>query len=613
MSVDSLSTIPGVPTKESLLEILRRSLPPGFYEQLETHESFAIFRAIAAQWAAVAQSGAQSIAARYHLPSALQRDAPAASFATAFGEVTLIRDGVDNQPALVIDPGQMRLVGPGSRIYQNVDGIVWNPNDTGERVVTFECEVPGATGNLYFVEEDDGTVSTELVSLQDQDVGRTATGGTLVAGANPILYDSGVPAVFIPTDVGLYVEVVSSATPSNVGKIRRIVGFEQPNVESPPGSGRYPNYVLLDPTPRENVSEAILEDDSAATFTYYTAEAGNETLGDFPLFPATPTVDDAVYFGHYTPFTSVVVDVDQAGVGDWTLVWEYWSGAAWTAIPGVTDNTSGWQVAGETSASWALPAGWAALVSPGGSGLSLFFVRARLSVLTVATTVPEASRTVVRVQDNLVSDSGSLTWKLRDFDDLGVSIEECEAFSGGTDNDLWVLGDNRGIYQQDGEHDDTFRQRVARLLDVVSPAAIKRAIDAALSPYGFHGDAFDVGDGLTGMFADVDFLDYYTPGDVYPTDPWKLGLSFDEAYGFFLVVVPYLSLGEFGSSLDEGPISSIPDGSFVDSASDYAFLDGYPVTANGIYASIWSTVNRIEAGGILFDMVRSEDHSVPAC
>ncbi len=309
----------------------------------------------------------------------------------------------------------------------------------------------------------------------------------------------------------------------------------------------------------------------------------------------------------------MVVNATTAGVGEWEYVWEYWTGASWDLIPSVVDTSRQWTLAGESVVSWPRPPGWALLLSPGGTGASLYFARARLSSFTSATTIPEAARAVIQIPDLMAADSGSVTWKLRDFADLGVQISECDAFTGGRDNDLWVLGDDRGVYQQIGEDDDTFRQRAARLLDVVSPAAIRRAVDRILSPYGYRGDAFDVGNGLTGLFLDVDFLDYYEPGDLFPTDIWKLLLSEPETRGFFLVLVPYLSLGEFGFALDDGPISLISSGEFVDGALDAGFLDGYAVTADALYSAIYSTVSRIKAGGTFFAIVRNEELSALAC
>ena len=62
----------------------------------------------------------------------------------------------------------------------------------------------------------------------------------------------------------------------------------------------------------------------------------------FPLFPASPAVNDAVYFGvedatnnglPAAPFTSLVFDLigSRGDAGDYQTQWEYWDGAAWHA------------------------------------------------------------------------------------------------------------------------------------------------------------------------------------------------------------------------------------------------------------------------------------------
>ncbi len=149
-------------------------------------------------------------------------------------------------------------------------------------------------------------------------------------------------------------------------------------------------------------------------------------------------------------------------------------------------------------------------------------------------------------------------------------------------------------------------ERAPRLIDSVSPNAILRAINRTLRPFSAEGLAIDVQNGLTGAFLDEDFFDYYEPGDLFPEDPWKLSLSIQEAYGFFLVIVPFLGEGEFGMFFDDSPPILLPDGSYLANAFDYGFFDGSPVTAEALYAAIYNSVNVIRAGGVGFDLIRSE-------
>jgi hypothetical protein len=65
----------------------------------------------------------------------------------------------------------------------------------------------------------------------------------------------------------------------------------------------------------------------------------------YALLPAVPAVNDAVYFGidstvaNSGPLGNLVFDIGTGGLG-YTSTWEYWNGAAWTAIT-PRDNTNG--------------------------------------------------------------------------------------------------------------------------------------------------------------------------------------------------------------------------------------------------------------------------------
>lgn len=53
------------------------------------------------------------------------------------------------------------------------------------------------------------------------------------------------------------------------------------------------------------------------------------------------------------------MDVSTAGTGGFTITWEYWDGSSWTALSGVTDNTSSFSAAGENKVTWTIPGNWA--------------------------------------------------------------------------------------------------------------------------------------------------------------------------------------------------------------------------------------------------------------
>lgn len=111
-------------------------------------------------------------------------------------------------------------------------------------------------------------------------------------------------------------------------------------------------------TVRDTTIGSALADDGG-TITDETTEANDSTADDMTLLPAAPAVDDAYYFGKDVQFDNLSLNVSTAGVGTWTITWEYWNGTSWAALTGVTDNTSGFTVSGSNTISYTLPSAWA--------------------------------------------------------------------------------------------------------------------------------------------------------------------------------------------------------------------------------------------------------------
>jgi hypothetical protein len=626
------------PTFDALLEVFRRTTPREYYQPIADKgdgtptDSFALFRGLARQFTKLAAKGTRSIQARYLLPSALQTDIPATSANPASGSVTLRRTG-PSADALIVDAGRMRIQGPGSRFYVNAAQIVWNPGDTANRTVTFVSEVAGFVGNLDHLAAADGTIDLDLVSIADQDFDRAAPSGSiLLTGPQATGQDSGIPDLFAPEDIGLYLRINNATNASNIGRSLRIVGFEWPELEIPAGSGRYPRRVFLETEERRNTVE-VLQDDGGAFTDFYSQATDETATNDVPLLPAAPAVADAFYFGFTAPFAGVEIRFDTPGAGDWTIVWEYWDGAAWQSLPDLDDRTEGLRPASSSFSEvrWSIPADWATLASPSGSGLTLYFARARVSAFTSITTQPLAGRIVHFVPESLTAETGTITWSLLDFDSLGLQLSSVQAPAGGRDDDLYVLGDSLGLYQQAAESDDVFRDRASRLADVVSPNAIVRVLNRALRPLGYEGRAFDVtidttpdgslvGAGFTGLFCDLETtlapdilgaFDLYAPGDAFPADPWLVLQSADEAYGWFIVALPYLGNGDFGVFFDEGPLYFDETVQVYYGPSLAGFMDGAPTEGNATYASIYSSIDAIKPGGVGFTMVRRENLTTP--
>jgi len=718
------------PTREDLIGLFERVTPSDFYAPLrEDIGARALIRSIAEIFAVAAEKGNRSLQASYFLPYALQTDEPASSSRRARGDVTL-RRGDNTTPLLVALPGEMLIDGPGGRVYTNTSTFLWYPQSLVEELVVteFAAVVPGYASNLEFLADADGNLPLDRIEVANQSLGRANDGGSVVIiTAGTAIQDDGFPDLFTPQDVGLYVRINQAASPENVGRLLKIVGFDFPEEELPPGSGLYPRRVFVDTNLVQPVREAYQEDASTATLTDITADVLTRDL-EIAFFPDPAGLNDSFIVASSKPLAGILFDTVTAADADWTLTWEYENGGGYAPLNIISGNGAELNVPGPVDVRWEVPADYALVPTP--SGISWYLTRVRISALTSVTT-PPTFRNLFPLEDApLVPENGTITWSIEDFGDLGVSIVESKAFIGGTDDNLRLLGDGRQIYQQEGESDDEYRQRVSQLLDTVSPNAILRVINRALAPFGFEGKAIDVSNGLTGAFCDVDFFDNYSGGDpafaqfdtrlvatanvnlaivglpgvidgeavntgdsvlltaqanpvengawifrnllpperdpawgfgggatalngitaiaegasfaettwivnagnvigvdplvidqliqdAFPEDPWILNLSIEEAYGFFLVLLPFLGEGEFGAAFDEGPILFLDDvGLYISGFMDNGFFDkgtlGSPSTYDTIYSSIYSSIEAIRAGGVGFTLVRDETLNVEA-
>lgn len=135
------------------------------------------------------------------------------------------------------------------------------------------------------------------------------------------------------------------------------------------------------------VDEAIVAVamDGAAPTTEST-EANNDTANDMTLLPAVPAENDAYYFGAAGEFDGVVVNIGTAGVGTWTITWEYYDGNSWEALSDVSDATVKFTAAaGEHLVTFTRPTDWATVAV---NALTKYWIRARVSAYSAVTTQP---------------------------------------------------------------------------------------------------------------------------------------------------------------------------------------------------------------------------------
>jgi len=130
--------------------------------------------------------------------------------------------------------------------------------------------------------------------------------------------------------------------------------------------------------------------DDGGVQTNETAAANNDTANDMTLLPAVPAVNDAYYFGLGALWNYLRLNIGTAGVGAWTLVWEYWNGASWSALSELNDGTSGFTLSGWRDVTFTRPGDWA--VTTVGGIANLYWIRARVSSYTSMTTQPKGTR-----------------------------------------------------------------------------------------------------------------------------------------------------------------------------------------------------------------------------
>ena len=125
--------------------------------------------------------------------------------------------------------------------------------------------------------------------------------------------------------------------------------------------------------------------DDGGVQTDETTEARNPTVDDMTLLPAAPVVDDAYYFGFTRTWDKLLLNVSTAGVGNWGLAHEYWTGATWAALSDVVDETSEFTIAGTNKIQFTRPGDWALTTI---LGMNLYWIRARVVSFFNITTQP---------------------------------------------------------------------------------------------------------------------------------------------------------------------------------------------------------------------------------
>ena len=223
----------------------------------------------------------------------------------------------------------------------------------------------------------------------------------ITGGVNKII---DIPTLSIPAPPSISFAVAADA--SGGGHIgEKTLGIPAPSIglatAAAPGGGVTSAQALTIPTPsiaealavRYAVGGAIAE--AAAVQTDETVAANNITANDMTLLPAVPAVNDAYYFGYSALWDWLRLNIGTAGAGVWTIVWEYWNGTAWAALPDIVDGTSHFVSAGDREVTFTRPADWATTAI---LAITLYWIRARVSAYTSITTQPKGTQAWIWVK-----------------------------------------------------------------------------------------------------------------------------------------------------------------------------------------------------------------------
>lgn len=230
------------------------------------------------------------------------------------------------------------------------------------------------------------------------------------------------------------------------------------------------------------------------------------------------------------------------------------------------------------------------------------------------TTVPLPPRRITAVQNNgeeitftpalaAADVNGTATVSVVEWEDLGVVVSQPSAATGGKYGTLDAIARDHGMQRVDGESDAELSERVARLVEVVTPGAINAILARILSPCGIRFRLLETGDPLTfkGVIWDIDAWDfgslspnlnngsgsYFGNGSVYVDE--------GSAWTYFVVAMSQGNAGEIGAAWTASPVSAPNPANAFDASFAW---DGWPVEYGTCLAQAADAINQARAGGV---------------
>lgn len=183
--------------------------------------------------------------------------------------------------------------------------------------------------------------------------------------------------------------------------------------------------------------------------------------------------------------------------------------------------------------------------------------------------------------------------EVEEFADLGLVVEQSTETLGGRHGWLDAIGRDRNTGRAPGEGDEAYRLRLSSLDDVVSPAAVLRAVARVLTPLGIGFALMETRDPgtLIGMVWDFHAFDWGT----IPS-----GVVFAPETRFFIIRVGIGNQGEFGMPYD----APYPSNAYDAPGPALNFYDGFPVAYLAAVDAVYRAVERARAAGVGWVLVR---------
>ena len=200
----------------------------------------------------------------------------------------------------------------------------------------------------------------------------------------------------------------------------------------------------------------------------------------------------------------------------------------------------------------------------------------------------------------------SFTVEVEEYADLGLTVTQPAAITGGVPDALGALGSERATGRVAGETDENYRQRLGLLADIISPASHIRILERILGSAGIAYEYLET--------ADIDTLMGFTWG----VHPWGYGELEHQARGpggeligqglvwlsrprwrrFFMVLVDRQGTGEFGLNWGSAALPAYPPG--YPNAWGLGIWGGFPVGFQALIGQLWQELNAARAAGVAF-------------